>query len=198
MFEFDIKVILGTLGVLCVIAAYFPYLRDMFKGLTKPHAYTWLIWFITQGTASVAMVLNGAGWGSAPFIIGTVLVFLVFVLCFKYGTRNITRSDTVILILALLSILLWWQTSNALLAVIMASAIDGFGYLPTYRKLWSEPWSETLSAWNLIIASYIFGILALAEFSVITALYGITLMSASILLVIFALLRRRIILKPSL
>lgn len=197
MFEFDIKIVLGVIGTLCVIVAYFPYLRDMFRGETKPHVYTWLIWFITQATATSAMILNGAGWGSAPFAIGTVLVFVVFVLCYKYGTKNITRSDTVALILALLAVVLWWQTDNPLLAVIMVSAIDGFGYLPTYRKLWSEPWSETLSSWYLFIASYVFGILALSEFSVVTLLYGVTLLIASVALVILALLRRRVIQKPS-
>ena len=39
----DTKIAYGILGTLAVIAAYVPYFRDIYKGRTKPHAYTWLI-----------------------------------------------------------------------------------------------------------------------------------------------------------
>jgi hypothetical protein len=57
---------------------------------------------------------------------------MVMLLSLKYGTRNITRSDTIILILALAAVFVWVQLDNPLLAVIMVTLIDLAGYVPSW------------------------------------------------------------------
>lgn len=140
----DGKLLVAILSVLIfVFAGYLPYFRDIFRNKTQPHAYTWLIWAITQGTATVALWHGKGGWGVLPLLVGTMLVFTVFLLSLKYGTKNITRADTIILIAALLAIVIWWQLHNPLLAVVMVTLIDVAGYAPSLRKTFEEPWSET-------------------------------------------------------
>lgn len=187
----DFKLILATIAGIMTIAAYFPYVRDMFRGTTKPHAYTWLIWAITQGTASTAIWFGQGGWGALAFIAGTACVIIVFFLSLKFGTRNITRGDTIVLILALLAIVVWWQTSNPLPAVLMASGIDTAGYIPTYRKIWSEPWSETLSFWYTMIVIIVLSIVALSSYNVLTVTYPAIMLLCNFVLVTLSLWRRR-------
>ena len=56
------KLIFGTLSGIIVVIGYIPYLKDILRGKTKPHVYTWFIWIITQGIA-LSGLLYGGGFG---------------------------------------------------------------------------------------------------------------------------------------
>lgn len=177
--------------------AYLPYFAGLFKGRTKPHAYTWLIWSITQGTATAGLLSGGGGLIAIGFFVGAVSCFVVFLLALRYGTRDITRGDTILLCVALAAILVWWQLDSPVLAVLMVAAIDGIGYLPTYRKLWKDPWSETLGAWALFTASYALALVGLTDYNLLTVPYVAAILGANSLLIALALHRRRAVPEPS-
>jgi hypothetical protein len=190
----NIKLIFAILASLVgIFGAFLPYLRDIFLKKTKPHAYTWLIWTITQGTAVAGLWYGKGGWGTLALSVGTVFVFITFLLSLKYGTRNITKSDTVILIAALLAVVVWWQLHSPLLSVLMISVIDFFGYLPSFRKTFEEPWTETTTSWIVFSLANILTILALKEYNFLTLVYLITISSANIILFTISLLRRRVV-----
>jgi hypothetical protein len=154
-----------------MLISYVPYIRDILRGKTQPHIYTWLIWLITQGTASAAAFYGGSFYTSFGLFAGTLMVLVICLLSARYGTKNITKGDTITLALALSAVLVWWKLDNPLFAVVMVSAIDGFGYLPSFRKTYEEPASETSSFWILIAASTLFTLLANQEFNILTSLY---------------------------
>jgi hypothetical protein len=191
----DIKILLSVISALVMIFAYFPYLRDVILLKTKPHSYTWLIWIITQGTALAGMWVGGGRWGLLSLLVGTILVGVVFLFSLKYGTKNITKEDTIILIFAICAILVWWQLDKPLLSIIMVTLIDILGYVPTFRKSYFEPQSETLSAWFWFIVSNIFAILALSQYNLMTAMYISAITLANISLFSFCLIRRKFVSK---
>ncbi|MGB7768411.1 MAG: hypothetical protein WBN22_06100 [Verrucomicrobiia bacterium] len=145
----NLKFICAIIATVLVIVGYCPYFRDIIRGKTTPHLYTWLIWVITQVTATFGSWYGGGKFGALSLAIGTILVIAIFCLALKYGTKNITKSDTVLLIVALLAIVVWWQMGNRLIAVLMATAIDVIAYIPTIRKSIIKPRSETLSFWAI-------------------------------------------------
>lgn len=174
------------------------YVRGVLHGETKPHTYTWLIWTITLGTAAAGLLSGGANILTASgLIVGAVGVLLIFFLSFKYGTRNITNNDSLLLIAALAAVVVWWQLDQPILAVLMVSVIDAIGYIPTYRKSWSEPWSEDMPAWILVTLSYVFSVLSLDSYNLLTIPYLATITLANIILMILLLIRRQKIPKPS-
>jgi len=165
------KLIFAILAALIVVLGYIPYLRDIFARKTKPHIYTWFIWIITQGIALAGLLYGGGSWASLGFIAGLALIFVVFLLSFIYGTKNITMGDTVMLVLAFLSIFVWIFLKNPLASVLMVTFIDAVGYVPTFRKTYEEPYSETPIFWFMMVLSAVFGILALSEFNLLTLTY---------------------------
>jgi hypothetical protein len=94
----DIKIFIGILAGIIGGLSFIPYYRDIFLFKTKPHIYTWLIWFLLQGLSVSIMLHDGAGIGILPFIVGTIFCGSIFILSFKYGTKNITLFDTICLI----------------------------------------------------------------------------------------------------
>lgn len=192
----DLKLLFSIIATAIGVAAFFPYLRDTFSRRTKPHPYTWLIWGITQGTAVAGIWHGGGGWGALNLMVGTVFVIIVFLVSLKYGTRNITKSDTVILIAALIAIVVWWQLDQPLIAVIMISAIDVIGYVPSFRKSYQEPWSEYLVTWIAFCVANVFTIWALGEYNLLTTTYLITITAANLSFLLFCVYRRQFVPKP--
>ena len=189
----DFKFIISIVASLLTIIGYTPYFKNIFTGKTKPHLYTWLIWMITQGTATIALLYGGGKFGSFSLITGTILVLTVFLLSFKYGTKDVTKKDRIILVLALLAIVIWWQLDNPFVAVLMVSAIDGVGYIPTIRKSFNDPWSETLFFWAVMAVVALLTLIANAEYNFLTVTYLAMLFIANILVVLVCLLRRRVV-----
>lgn len=193
---FYIRLVLGLLATGITIYGYVPYFKDVFSKKTQPHLYTWLIWMITEGTATVGILYGGGGVGSIGWVVGTLLVVVMFFYTFKYGTKNIRRIDTIVLIVALSAIVVWWQLHNPVLAIIMVSAIDGLGYIPTWRKSFQEPWSETLIFWFLMALASFITVAAVENFNVLTITYPITLGVANSIVWIICYFRRKNIPKP--
>ena len=131
-------------------------------------------------------------------IIGVAAFFLYLKDTFslKYGTKNITKSDTIVLIVALFAIVVWWQLGQPLISVIMVSAIDVIGYVPSFRKSYREPWSETLISWILFSVGNIFAVLALKEYNLLTVTYLVAITSANIALFLLCFFRRQLIPRP--
>ena len=128
--------------------------------------------------------------------VGFFCVVAVFFFSLKYGTKNVTKSDTIILVVALSAIFVWWQLHQPLLAIIIVSIIDVLGYIPSVRKSYAEPWSETLVSWFAFALSDVFALLALKEFNFLTATYLIAITAANIGLFLFCLVRRSFVYKP--
>jgi hypothetical protein len=193
----EIKATFAVFAAVIGTASYAPYLRDMLRGTTKPHVYTWLIWTLTTGTAAAGAWYGGGGYSAASQTLASCLTFLFFFLSLRYGTKNITRSDTLILFAALFAIGLWWLLRNPLLSVLLVTVIDVIAYAPSYRKSFSEPWSESVLAWNMFTLAMIFSILSIAHYNVLTVIYLAMTVAMNIGLVALCLYRRQCVPKPS-
>ena len=141
----DIKIIIGTIAVILTFVGYFPYIADIFRGKTKPHLFSWLIWGITTGIVYALQVSAGAGAGSWVTLCLTIIMVFILLISFKRGEKNIKRVDVIFLALALLSLPLWLLVKQPVLSIILLSVIDISGFVPTIRKSWNSPYSETLS-----------------------------------------------------
>ncbi len=169
------QTIFALLAGVITIANKIPYLRDIFKRKTTPHSYSWLIWTLLQGTGVFVMLADGAGPGVVSLIASTVLCAVIFILSLRYGTKNITTFDTVCFVGALLATGVWFFLHDALLSILLVSAIDALAFLPTFRKSYVEPYSETPSMYLLAGVAEGFALLALTNFTVVTSFYLISL-----------------------
>jgi len=78
------------------------------------------------------------------------------------------------------------------------TAIDGIGYIPTYRKSYVDPWSETLAFWVLMALVGVFAILANAEYNLLTVTYLTVLTVLNIGLFALCAIRRKRVSKSQL
>jgi hypothetical protein len=186
----DIKILFLILSISVNIIAFYPYIKDIFLGKTKPHTYTWLIWTLTQGTAVFGLLFGGGGYGVVAMVVSFVLVFTVFLFSLSKGFEKPNFSDKLFLILAFISILVWWKLNEPFISITLVSLIDLFGYIPSYRKIWLYPYSETITSWFLFTLGNVFMILSLKEYNFLTLVYLITITFCNLMLVSIFLIRR--------
>ncbi len=184
------KEIFGIVAAIIGLVSFFPYLRDIFLRKTTPHIYSWLVWSILQTIGVVAMIMGHAGFGSLGLLAGGLVSISVSLLSFRYGTKNITKFDTVCLVGALLTVLIYFLQKDALTAVILITVIDFIGFLPTYRKGYFEPRSETVTLYLLSAISNVCALFAIENYSLVTTLYIGSLVVTNLIIVSILSFRR--------
>lgn len=187
----DYKQLLGILAIAIGIAAYIPYLIDLFKGKTKPHVFSWLLWGIITGIGFFASLSRGGGAGVwVEAFTGAMCFFIATYAVFR-GERNITIIDWLSFIGAVLALALWAITKEPLVAIILVLIIDVLGFVPTFRKSYSKPYEETLSCYLLNGIKFIPALFALTFFNATTALYPAYLIAANFAFVAMLIWRRK-------
>lgn len=184
------KNIISFIAIILTFVGYAPYIRDTFIGKTKPHIFSWLIWVITTSIIYALQVSAGAGPGSWVTLAVVIVLLIVLLLGLKNGNKNIKSIDIVFLLLALVSIPIWLIIKQPILSIILLSTIEMIGFLPTIRKSWNDPYSETLSLYTITTFRHGLSIFALAEYNIITWLFPVTWVFANAFFSAILIIRR--------
>ncbi len=187
----SLKLLFGIIATILAIVCFLPYLRDIVAKKTTPHIYSWLVWSILQTVGVIAIFQGGGQFGSLGLAVGLLFCISIFLLSFKYGTKNITKFDTLCLIGSMIAIVIWLIQRDHTLSVILITIIDFVAFLPTYRKGYAEPRSETSTTYLLSAISNVFALLALAQYSLTTSLYIVSLVASNSGIVLILLIRRK-------
>lgn len=164
------KEIIGIIAASIVFLAYAPYLRDIKRGKTKPHPYSWFVWGLTTVIILALQVSHGAGAGAYTTATVATVAFVVSALGFRNGKKDITRLDTAFFIAALSAIGIWLFAKQPTLSMVLLVTIDMLGIAPSVRKAWNKPYEETLSTWGLNSLRHALSILAIQTYSLLTLL----------------------------
>lgn len=165
------KELIGLITVILAFAGLIPYIIDIFRNKTKPHVFTWVVWALVTFLAFLAQWRSGGGAGSWTTGATGLLTIFIALLSFKKGSRDITKSDVVIFIGALIAIVPWFLSNDPTISVILLTIINSSAYIPTIRKTVNDPSSETLSSYILHAVRHTLSIFALSNYSIATFLY---------------------------
>ena len=169
----EVKIILGLVAATLALISSYVYIKDMLRGNTKPHLYTWLIWSIVTTIAFLGQWVSGGGPGSWATGVAALLTTGILMLAFfgGYSTNDITNFDKVCLFLSLISILPWLLTKNVLWSVILATLIDLIAFAPTMRKTWHAPKSESLGSMYVDAVKHSLSIASMNTYSLVNVIY---------------------------
>ncbi len=149
------------LSTFLAIFSIIPYLRAILKKTTKPHQFTWLVFFIMNGIVFFSQYFAGARESvliSCTFFIGS---FLILLLSLKFGVRDSSKFDRVLFIFALLTIVLWFVTKSNSIAIWLTILIDLSATTMMVLKIKADPNSEDPFPWMVATFAYIFTCLTL-------------------------------------
>lgn len=163
------KTLLSIIAILLTFYAYYPYIKSINNGQTKPHIFSWVIWGIVTVIAAAAQYAANGGVGSWPTLAsGLVTLYVALLAYLKRADITITPSDKFFFILGLLAIPVWYVTNDPLWAIILLTTADTLGFIPTFRKSYYFPYQENLEMYVIVTIRNIIAIFALEEYSLTT------------------------------
>lgn len=168
------KEIIGILAVVLTFVGYIPYIRDTIKGKTKPHIYSWFTWTFVTFIIFALQVLGNGGAGTYATLATAILSLIILLLGLKNDHKDITVFDTITFVISLVATFMWVIAKQPVVSIVLLVAINTLSCIPTIRKSWKDPYSETLFTWQLGIVRNILGLIALQNYSILTWLYPVT------------------------
>lgn len=173
------------------IAAYVPYYRDILRHKTHPHIYSWGLWSILTALLAILQIKGGAGAAAWVTIVVGLLCAGVVALSFRIGNKDITKSDTGVAALSLLALVFWLVADQPVLAMTLVVLADVLAFVPTIRKSYHKPYSETLSLYVTNVFRFMLAFAAIQTYTFLSAAWIVTWMLANALFSLMLIVRRR-------
>ena len=95
----SLKILFSASASLLAILSYYPYIKGIYKGKTKPNRATFFIWTVIGIVEIASYLASGGGLTSGLIIAYTVGTGVIFILSLKRGEGGGSRLDIVCLIL---------------------------------------------------------------------------------------------------
>jgi hypothetical protein len=154
-----------TLSILAgalLIGGYIPYIWEVAQRKTIPNRASWFIWALS--TVSLLFGVQETGTHEAIWvpIADAVGCTIIFILAVPFGVGGWSKTDRVSLVVSISSLVLWWYTGNAFIALIANLLVYVTGYIPTIVKAWKDPKSESKSAWTLFLLGVVLNLIVVA------------------------------------
>ncbi len=188
---FSHQVLFSVVAVILTLVGYAPYLWDVLKKKTEPHVFTWFVFTIAGVIAYALQVFGGAGVGSWSLLVACVISFVIFLLSLRVGNKHIAFSDIFFLLLSLVALYLWLVVKQPILSAILATSVELLGFLPTVRKSWNSPYSETLFMYEVCVVRFGVSVFSLESLNILTLLYPAAWLITNVAFVAFLIARRK-------
>ncbi len=185
------KDLLSLIAIALTFIAYIPYIVSTYKGQTKPHTFSWIIWGLTTFIVFLAQLADKGGVGAWPIGVSGIITFYVAWLAWQHkADSDISRIDWAFFIIALLSLPFWYFSSDPLWAVIILTTIDTLGFGPTLRKAYYAPYDEQILFYALFAIRNLFATLALEHYSLTTVLFPVVTGAGCLLVILLLAIQR--------
>jgi hypothetical protein len=185
------KQIIGAVAVTLTFIAYIPYYRDILKGKTHPHVYSWSLWGLLTILIVALQIKGGAGPATWVTAAAGLLCLGVVALSLKSGKRDITVSDTVTAVLSLVAIGFWLIADQPIVSIILVVVADTLAFFPTVRKSWHQPYGETLSLYITNTLRFSLALLAVEHYTILSSLWLVAWAAMNGLFSVMLAIRRR-------
>lgn len=183
------KEIIVVVAALLAVIGNVPYLRDVIKGKVEPHAYTWMVWSIVSAIVFFGQVAKGAGIAALATGASEIFTIIIFFFSLKRGFKHVTRVDTVFLCLALLGLVPWILSHDPTISVVIAVSIDFIAFMPTLRKTWQNPGTETSLLYSMNALRHVLILSVLDAYNVATMLHSLVMICTNSVMVAFIKIR---------
>ncbi len=185
--------IFGIAGSICVFIGYAFYISDIVRWHTKPHAFSWLPWWIMALITGIIQLQNYAGWSAIITLIGWLLMMGIFLLSCKFGTREMEKIDWILLGIAIIILTFWIFTGEWLISIWLICIVDTIAFYFTWKKSYKYPYAEDALSYSIWTLGFLFSFLAVENWIPVNWLYPGFLFFTEWSFTLFLLWRRKVI-----
>ncbi|MDX9742026.1 MAG: hypothetical protein RBT81_12765 [Gammaproteobacteria bacterium] len=182
---------LGVLAAIITCIAFLPYILSILRGQTRPHVFSWVIWSINTSVAFLATLHAGGGAGAVVIGFSAGVTLLIAILAWiNRADVAVTISDRLFFIAALAAMPLWHWMEDPFWAIWLITLIELLGFGPTLRKTWTQPFSESMTFYVVMMLRNVLVIAAMDRITLTTALFPGAMAMACVGLIAIMVWRR--------
>ena len=142
-------------------ASYVVGARDVLVRGYAPNIFSRVVWLLLAGISTAGVVASGSARGAVllavVFLVGNAVMCALSV---WRGTRGIGRLEYGCLAILVLSGVVWLVFDAPVVSLVISLLAHLVGGVPTYRRAWHRPSSESAGFWSLFLAASVFSLLA--------------------------------------
>ena len=185
---------LVVLSVFVSVAGSIAYIRDTLAGKSKPNRVSWSMWALAPLIATgAALSAHADVWATVRIFLSGFMPLLVFIASFvnRQSYWKLTAFDIACGICSVLAFLAWGIADSPRSAILLAAIGDGFAALPTLRKAWNYPETETGITYIASLVAVLLIIPSIPQWNIENSAFQIYLLIANTFL-LFAVYRKRL------
>lgn len=187
----SVKQVVAGIATILTFVAYISYYKDILKGKTHPHIYSWFLWALL-GILVVGLQIEGKAGAAVLVSFAALLACIgVVLLSIKRGTRDVTKLDGYVAGLGVLATIFWLVVDQPVISVVLLITADLLAFIPTIRKSWSKPRSETLSLYITNAIRFSMALFAVKEYSFLSSAWIIFWVLGNALFALMLVVRRK-------
>ena len=155
-------------------ASYVVGVRQMIKNQYSPSTFSRIIWVLLSINSFAGVVLSNGSQSSillgGIFLLGNIAICIV---SFWKGIRKIGKIEYFCLVLLLISSVIWIFFNQPLLNLVISLFAHFIGGIPTYKKVWLNPKSESFGFWSLFFVASLLSVFVAQTTSLIVILFPV-------------------------
>ncbi len=186
-------IILILISIALSIYGSYNYIYDTIKGTTKPNRVSQGLWAVAPLIGVGAAISSGADWMTTvrTFMAGFVPL-TIFIASFtnKNGYWKTSKFDYLCGLFSVIALVLWLIADLPVYAVLFAVLADFFAGIPTVKKSWTNPESETGTAYIMSLLSVLIILPTIKVFDIQSSAFQIYLLLINVI-IIFAIYRKK-------
>ncbi len=186
-------IILILISIALSIYGSYNYIYDTIKGTTRPNRVSQGLWAVAPLIGVGAAISSGADWMTTvrTFMAGFVPL-TIFIASFtnKNGYWKTTKFDYLCGLFSVIALVLWLIADLPVYAVLFAVLADFFAGIPTVKKSWTNPESETGTAYIMSLFSVLIILPTIKVFDIQSSAFQIYLLLINVV-IIFAIYRKK-------
>jgi hypothetical protein len=190
------KQFLGGLSVGIGALAYGIYIWQIAKKGIRPHPLSWILWSFVSGVATWLQWAKGAGPGYWVTLFTALVCFIIGVIALFLYEPELSLFEQISFATGVVAVA-FMCAKDPRAAAAFATIADVIGYIPTIKKGWVAPHTDSVTSFALNSIKFIPALLALNAYSVATWLYPATLVIVNGGVAVMLAVRRRTIPKVS-
>jgi hypothetical protein len=182
------------IAVLLNLIGSFWYIKDIILGTTRPNLVTWFIWMLAPFIGVFFQIKAGAGFSVLPIFMAGFISFLVIIISIvkKNSYWKINTFDLTCGVISFTALMLYIFTRNLNISILFAIMSDALAYIPTIKKSWSFPSTETGLMYTTGILSNVLGLLIIKTWTFPIYSFSVSIIILNFV-ILFCLYRQKIL-----
>ena len=161
-------------GIIAVASAA-SYAFDTLRGRNQPNRVTWAMWTVVPMITFAAQIGQGVGLQSVFTFAGGFGPLLVLIATFVNPKAywRLTSFDLTCGLMSLAALVLWAITGKGLVALVLSVVADFFAAVPTIKKSYRVPVSESGYPFLFGVVAALITLLTIKEWTLANSAFGI-------------------------